>query len=247
MGEKFTPDLTIGREILSEWVSEWVFILRQKRVLLISKKLPQPTKKNSQNIHPLYPRHYKTLTFEDIINSQVPRPIVSRRTWLYYSPGPKIWRLMFIQAIWPGMVWYGLVWPIPLVWHTRQFKWLPDCPWLNGRWIGRIGRGHNLTHWCDVGELFDRLAHDWWRQRRGKKWSELTSTSAFLHHLSKHTHTQLNWVGLLEHIRESLVAYFIYFLKISKHLIWSGMECNPTQRKTRLDDKRGISSDLYWT
>ena len=110
LGEKFTPDLTIGREILSEWVSEWVFILRQKRVLLISKKLPQPTKKNSQNIHPLYPRHYKTLTFEDIINSQVPRPIVSRRTWLYYSPGPKIWRLMFIQAIWPGMVWYGMAW-----------------------------------------------------------------------------------------------------------------------------------------
>ena len=76
-----------------------------------------------------------------------------------------------------------------------------------------LRRTCNLTYWCRAGSSFDRLARDWWRQRRGKKRSGLTSaragSSSFVqtptHTLDTH-HSSIGDVLLFEDISESSIG-----------------------------------------
>ena len=72
----------------------------------------------------------------------------------------------------------------------------------------------NLTYWCCAGSSFDRLARDWWRQRRGKKRSGLTSaragSSSFVQtptHTHDTHHSSIGEVLLFEDISESPIGY----------------------------------------
>ena len=72
----------------------------------------------------------------------------------------------------------------------------------------------NLTYWCFGGSSFDRLARDWWRQRRGKKRSGLTSaragSSSFVQtptHTHDTHHSSIGEVLLFEDISESPIGY----------------------------------------
>ena len=86
----------------------------------------------------------------------------------------------------------------------------------------------NLTYWCCGGSSFDRLARDWWRQRRGKKRSGLTSaragSSSFVQTPTIPSTAQLGRFCCLK-ISQSHRSAIHNPEKISKHLMsdWSEM------------------------
>ena len=151
------------------------------------------------------------------------------------------------------LVFLAVVWPqVHLTVHIKKVQVAAVLTLIEWMMDGIIRRRPIIWHIdATQGSCFDRLARDWWRQRREKKWSELTSTDARFFIICSNTHTQLNW---LPFIAQDLKSHFqwphiLHLLTISKHLIsnWSEMtpeyKCNPGQRKTWLEDKHysGIS------
>ena len=127
------------------------------------------------------------------------------------------------------LVFLAVVWPqVHLTVHIKKVQVAAVLTLIEWMMDGIIRRRPIIWHIdATQGSCFDRLARDWWRQRREKKWSELTSTDARFFIICSNTHTQLNW---LPFIAQDLKSHFqwphiLHLLKISKHLIsnWSGM------------------------
>ena len=91
------------------------------------------------------------------------------------------------------LVFLAVVWPqVHLTVHIKKVQVAAVLTLIEWMMDGIIRRRPIIWHIdATQGSCFDRLARDWWRQRRAKKWSELTSTrsSSFV---QTHGYTRLN-------------------------------------------------------